>query len=189
MADMRRFYIEELYKTLSRLQHIKTMLDSVGGNDAEIHISVKPKPDISEVEIRPEVATGNSHSQPEEPPSQSAPSPSAPPQTEPGEVKPQNRRGRKPVWDAIIMKRLRQLDKPVTYAQLTNEIMLLTKIEEEEREKTKSSIQAVIFRMRNRDKKVKTVSLGQREKFIVLPSWMTKEGKLTLRYRKRAELS
>lgn len=189
IADMRHLYTEELHKTLSRLQHIKTVLDTVGGTGAEIHISIKPNPANGQAEQRSEVATGNSHAQPGEPPMRSAaPLPAQSP-PEPSEVKPLIRRGRKPVWEAIIMKRLRQLDKPVTYAQLTNEIMLLDKIEEKDREKTKSAIQAVIFRLRNGDKKVKTISLGQREKFVVLPGWTTKQGVLLARYKKRAELS
>ncbi|MCJ7824019.1 MAG: hypothetical protein MUP44_03905, partial [Anaerolineales bacterium] len=84
--------------------------------------------------------------------------------------------GRKPKWELLIMKRLRQLDKPVTYDELTDEIMAFSKLPENKRTSTKQAIVNVIFRLRSRDKKLDTFSIGTREKYIALKGWFEKPG-------------
>lgn len=96
--------------------------------------------------------------------------------------------GRKPEWENLVMKRLRQLDRPVTYEELTDELMLVSKIPAEKRKKTKQAVINVIFRLRNRDQKVDTFSMGTREKYIALKQWFTKQGKIRREYAAKVDL-
>lgn len=90
--------------------------------------------------------------------------------------------GRKSTWELVIMKRLRQLDKPVTYDELTDEIMVFTRIPPEKRTATKQAVINVVFRLRNRDKKLDTFSMGSREKYIALKNWFDTPGKIKKEY-------
>jgi hypothetical protein len=93
--------------------------------------------------------------------------------------------GRKSKWELVIMKRLRQLDKPVTYDQLTDEIMVFTRIPTEKRKATKQALINVVFRLRNRDQKLDTFSMGKKEKYIALKSWFEAPGIIKKEYAAR----
>ena len=83
------------------------------------------------------------------------------------------------------MKRMRQLNKPVTYDELTQEIMTLSKLPEGKRKSTKQAVVSVIFRLRNREKKLDTFSIGTREKYIALKPWFEKPGTIKKEYAKK----
>ncbi|MEZ5071672.1 MAG: hypothetical protein R2751_12080 [Bacteroidales bacterium] len=95
--------------------------------------------------------------------------------------------GRKPKWELLILKRMRQLDKPVTYEELTEEIMTAAKIPAEKRKATKQALINVVFRLRNRDQKLDTFSIGTKEKYIALKSWFDKPGKINRAYLKKID--
>ncbi|MCP4313507.1 MAG: hypothetical protein GY790_19800 [Bacteroidetes bacterium] len=97
--------------------------------------------------------------------------------------------GRKSKWELVIMKRMRQLDKPVTYDQLTDEIMAFTRISPEKRSATKQAVVNVIFRLRNRDRKLDTFSMGTREKYIALKSWFDGPGKIKKEYAAKVKIA
>ena len=97
-------------------------------------------------------------------------------------VKSRKKTRRKSKWELLIMKRLRQLDKPVTYDELTDEIMTFSKLPENKRTSTKQAVVNVIFRLRNRDKKLDTFSNGTREKYIALKGWYDKPGVIKKEY-------
>jgi hypothetical protein len=101
---------------------------------------------------------------------------------------PKKKPGRKPKWDLIVMKRMRQLNKPVTYEQLTDEIMSFGNMPPEKRSCTKQAVVNVVFRMRNRDLKLDTFSMGTREKYIALKSWFEAPGKIKKEYAAKVEL-
>ncbi len=86
------------------------------------------------------------------------------------------------------MKRMRQLDKPVTYEQLTDEIMSFGNMPPEKRSSTKQAVVNVVFRMRNRDLKLDTFSMGTREKYIALKSWFEAPGKIKKEYASKVEI-
>ena len=86
------------------------------------------------------------------------------------------------------MKRLRQLDRPVTYDELTDEIMTFSKLPEDKRNSTKQAVVNVIFRLRNRDKKLDTFSVGTREKYIALKSWFENPGEIKKEYKNKIEI-
>ncbi len=96
--------------------------------------------------------------------------------------------GRKSKWEMLVMKRMRQLDKPVTYDELTDEIMTFSKLPEQKRTSTKQAVVNVIFRLRNRDHKLDTFSVGTREKYIALRTWFETPGQIKKEYKDKIEL-
>ena len=85
------------------------------------------------------------------------------------------------------MKRMRQLDKPVTYDELTDEIMNVEKLPETKRKSTKQAVVNVIFRLRNREGKLDTFSIGTREKYIALKNWFDQPGEIKKEYSEKIE--
>ncbi len=105
-----------------------------------------------------------------------------------GLAKRKSRRGPTGIWEDLIIKRMRQLDKPVTYDELTEEVMLLAKIPAEKRVVTKQAILSVVFRLRTRDHKLDTFSMGKREKYIALTSWFESRGVIKREYSDKIDL-
>lgn len=99
-----------------------------------------------------------------------------------GPGKPKKKPGRKSRWEMLILKRMRQLDRPVTYDELTEELMTSAKLPEEKRTSTRQAIVNVVFRLRNRDQKLDTFSAGTREKYIALKSWFKSPGVIKREY-------
>ena len=155
LAEMKQFYQEEYERLSRRRQHIKTILERLGVEIQEENLTG----------VKPQASTANVVS----PPS-------------PVVSKRKKKSGRKPKWELLIMKRLRQLDKPVTYDELTEEIMTFSKLPENKKTSTKQAIMNVIFRLRNRDKRLDTFSIGTREKYIALKSWFEKPGEIKKEY-------
>lgn len=155
LAEMKQFYLDEYERLSRRLQHIRIMLDRMG---AEV-------PDNGTTDQAPRVKQPGTAS--------SRVSPAAP-----GKKK----TGRKSKWELLIMKRLRQLDKPVTYDELTDEIMAFSKLPASRRNNTKQAVVNVIFRLRSRDRKLDTFSIGTREKYIALKGWFENPGEIKKEY-------
>jgi hypothetical protein len=155
LAEMKQFYLEEYDRVSRRLVHIMAILNRLG-----VKIPDNGMEDVGSLWK----FTGK-------PPSAAA-----------GEIKKKKRSGRKSKWELLIMKRLRQLDKPVTYEELTEEIMASSKIPEQKRNSTKQAVVNVIFRLRNRDRKLNTFSIGTREKYIALRNWFDSKGEIKKEY-------
>lgn len=155
LTEMKQFYQEEHDRAVRRLQHIQTMLQRLGVNMQSF------EPETIQM---PEIPAGKITS------------------AEPSVSKTKRKTGRKSKWELLIMKRLRQLDKPVTYDELTEEIMAFSKIPDNKKISTKQAIVNVIFRLRNRDKKLDTFSIGTREKYIALRRWFEKPGEIKKEY-------
>lgn len=155
LAEMKQFYQEELDKAVRRLQHIRIILQRLGVNSESIETGIQADQEQPAEEIGPSLSTT---------------------------PKTKKRTGRKSKWELLIMKRLRQLNKPVTYDELTDEIMTFSKLPEVKRNSTKQAVVNVIFRLRNRDKKLDTFSIGTREKYIALKKWFEKPGEIKKEY-------
>ena len=155
LAEMKQFYQDELDRTARRLQHIRTILKRLGVKAESLETGIQTDQGEPAKEIVPSLSTA---------------------------PKTKRNTGRKSKWELLIMKRLRQLDKPVTYDELTNEIMSFAKLPEIKRNSTKQAIVNVIFRLRNRDKKLDTFSIGTREKYIALKRWFEKPGEIKKEY-------
>jgi hypothetical protein len=146
VESMREFYLEELEKTIRRMEHLKAVLKELGEEAPTSVPAAKQQKVKRKRKARP---------------------------------------GRKSVWEPLILKRLRQLDKPVTYEELTEEIMTLAKIPPEKKKSTKQAILSVAFRMRTRDNKIDTFSAGTREKYVGLRQWFDEPGKMSREYAKK----
>jgi len=92
------------------------------------------------------------------------------------------------VWDKKILKRLKEINKPVTYEELTDDIMAFDGYPAEKRANIKASIINVTYRLRKRDRKINTFSMGTREKFIALRSWFDSNGEILDIYKSRLKV-
>jgi hypothetical protein len=160
LAEMKLFYQEEYDKAIKRLQHIKTMLVRLGGD-------THPVDTVTPVSMKSDSSGGTT----------SAKTP----------AKRKRKSKRKSKWELLIMKRLRQLDRPVTYDELTEEIMAFSKLPEQKLRSTKQAVVNVIFRLRNRDGKLDTFSIGTREKYIALKNWFDEPGQIKKEYAAKIE--
>ena len=158
-ADMRQFYHEELDKTLRRLQHIKSVLEKLGDTSQSVQIQI--------TSAKPETLKTNGQGQPLKAKTK---------------TRSKKKRGRKSMWEMLVLKRMRQLDRPVTYDELTDEIMMFSKLPKEKRKSTKQAIVNVTFRMRTKDKKLDTFSIGTKEKYLALKRWFDKPGEINKAY-------
>lgn len=168
---MKQFYLDEYERTEKRLEHIKNVLTRLGvtENDLQTGISQmrgemkgKEKTAKDQKTVQSASAAGTSR-------------------------KTKKKKGRKSKWELLIMKRMRQLDKPVTYDELTDEIMTFSKLPESARKSTKQAVVNVVFRLRNRDQKLDTFSIGTREKYIALKGWFEKPGEIKKEYADKIE--
>lgn len=154
LAAMKQFYQEELNKTLQRLNHIKSILEKLGDSMQSINIQINTTESGSAVAAATETAP---------------------------EVQKRKRRkrpGRKSMWEELIVKELKNMNKPMTYDQLTEAIMKYGNIPESKRENTKRAITNLVFRLRKQNRKLTTVGSGTREKLIALNAWMENESEL-----------
>jgi hypothetical protein len=170
LSDMRQFYEEELNKTVRRLKHIKSVLDQLGGSGHSIEIQVSS--------TLPNTQHSTSRG-PGRPPKNGVTRIS---DTAVAKTKRHKKRGRKSLWETIILKRMQQLNKPLTYDELTEEVMSLSRLPESKRVSTKQAVINVTFRLRNRDKKLDTFSMGSREKYLGLSPWFEKTGEIKPEY-------
>ncbi len=171
VAMMRDFYHEELRKTLSRLEHIKGVLDQLGDNTTQIQISVGGSQAISTAAPKPKTTEYK-----ESTASESAAAPKA---------SKGKKRGPKSIWGAFILKRLQQLDKPLTYEELVEEAMVYFKLKEERRQSVTNAIINSAFRLRKNSGRVDTFAKGGRIKFVALKSWFEAPGKIKAEYGKK----
>jgi hypothetical protein len=160
LAEMKLFYQEEYDKAVKRLQHIKTMLVRLGADTQAIDHAASGSGKGTAVK--------------------SASTPASSP-------KRKRKSKRKSKWELLVMKRLRQLDRPVTYDELTQEIMTFSKLPAEKLKSTKQAVVNVIFRLRNRDGKLDTFSIGTREKYIALKNWFDQPGVIKKEYAGKIE--
>lgn len=158
LSDMRQFYQEELDKTLKRLNHIKSVLEQLGEQSIQINIS------------------GNeaaAKAQPTKAKTAAA-----------ARVR-KGKRGPKPFWEDLIVKRLTQLDKPMTYDELTDDLIISTGRSMEKRDAIRQAIVNVVFRLRKEKRKLETITNGSREAYVVLKRWFEEDGKLKTPYQLR----
>lgn len=165
LSGMRQFYQEELDKTLRKLQHIKSVLEQLGDTGQSIEISVSGK-NIATSTTSPAVGT--------EAKAKVAP-----------KRKYRKKAGRKAMWGPVILKRMAQINRPLTYDELTDEIMEFSHLAPEKRPNTKAAVVNVTFRLRTKDKKINTFSNGSREKYLALNAWFDEAGEIKEEFRNK----
>lgn len=161
LETMKAFYQEELSRTISRLQHIKSVLNQLGGKTTNIEINVEGVGPVKSV------STGSQES--------AAPK------------KQGKKRGPKSVWGSFILKRLQQLDRPLTYNELVDEAMVFFKLSEAKKQTVVNAINNSAFRLRKNSGRVDTFSAGGREKYVALKSWFESSGKIKPEYLKKVK--
>lgn len=166
LETMRDFYREELKKTLARLEHINDVLTKLGDQSTTINIQFDAADNQSAISMKPAKSASKETS--------SASSKG-------------KKRGPKSVWGTFILKRLQQLDKPLTYNQLVDEAMVVFKLEEEKRQSVVNAIINSAFRLRKNSGRIDTFSAGSREKFVALKSWFEEPGKISRDYLKKVD--
>jgi len=94
--------------------------------------------------------------------------------------------GPKGTWTNYIMKRLRQVQRPITYDDLIHDAMLNFNKSKEELEKVRQAIMNSAFRLRKKQGKVQTYRKpGSKEKYIGLRKWFDEQGNLLEEYKKK----
>lgn len=144
VAEAKAFYQEELQKTLSRLNHIQHMLAELGDSTISLELkSTGTSPSIRKTVGRPASSA-----------------------TKKRKAKP----GPKSKWDKIVLKVLKEEQKPFSYDELTLALMIASGRSVSERARTKATVQNTVFKLRN-SSKVKTFSKGGRDKYVALSEW------------------
>lgn len=156
LRRMKKFYEDELDQTLEKLEHIKSVLNQLGGSTRKIEIKIEgAKPPAK---VRAQATT-------------------------PGKKRGRKKKtGLRSAWAKLILEQLDKANKPLTYNELTEQVMAAANIPEEKKQSTKNAIVNVTFRLKNRDKMLDTVSAGQKEKYVAKSEWFTEEGKIKDEY-------
>lgn len=169
LRQIRSFYEQEKFQLIAKLQHVEEVLARLDGGRNEISDGAAP-PVLEEVPLA-KLRPGRPKKQPTV-----------------GEVKVKKagrpkKRGPKSVWGNFIMRRLRQCDRPLSYAELVRDAMVMKNLPASKEKNAKASILNAAFRLRTHLNKVDTVGLsGKKEKFLVLCSWLDADGKLKAPY-------
>ena len=178
LQQIRSFYEQERIQLAARLQHVDQIIARLGGASMPISGLAVPKTSSA-----PALATAApARRGPGRPRKSEAP---AEPKKRAGRPK---KRGPKSVWGNFILRRLRQCDRPLSYAELVRDAMVLNNLPAEKEKNAKASVLNAAFRLRNTLNKIDTVGLpGKKEKFLVLKSWMNAEDGLRAPYDKLFE--
>ena len=170
LASMRSFYQAELDQTVRKLQHLKGILDKLdGASHIEITIGNETRISSSIAIAEPTAEVDDMETAEEEAPR-----------------KRKKKRGPKPVWGNFVLKRLRQVERPLTYRDLVDDAMAFMKLPEEKRKATRLAILNTSFRLRNLQNKINTHSVkGKKEVYVGLSKWFEENGNLSKDYVKR----
>lgn len=83
------------------------------------------------------------------------------------------KRGRKSKWGDFVIKRLRSVNRPLTYDELANHAQVSLNIPLEEYDKTRRSLVGAVFQLRNKQNKVRTFpKSNSRDKYVLLSKWL-----------------
>lgn len=173
LLSMRAFYEQEYLATKTKLQHLSSMLNKLGGLPI----------DVPEVEAESPVPFTASKSS-----SANTAKAKASADQEIARRKRKKKRGPKPTWSKFILDRLKAADRPMTYNELFRDAMVLKNKAPEEFNATKASVLNSAFRLRTVANKIDTLGEeGKKEKFIVLTKWMDDRGALVSPYNHKLE--
>lgn len=163
LAEMKSFYQEELGKVIRRLNHIQKVLHELGDSSTSVNIQIDGKDGTEGLGSARSVSKGST-----EKPKSSG-----------------KKRGPKSIWGDFILKRMRQVDKPLTYNELVDEAMVYFKLTEYRRQSVINAINNSAFRLRKNTGKIDTFGAGSREKYVALRSWFDENGKIKREYLKK----
>lgn len=149
--DMRRAYEQEYVSLRHRIEHLSAVLERIGS-------------DVVEQTTRPtKRITAQSSNEADDKPKRRR----------------RKKRGPKSVWGNFILRRLRQADRPISYAEMIRDAMVLHNLPDSKRKNARASILNSSFRLRAIHGKIETIGEdGKKEKFIVLSKWLDENGSL-----------
>lgn len=161
MDEMKLAYEQEFVKLKHRMEHVRTVLDKLGSSVAEGgHAS------SSGLHVEQDLSSAA--------------------QEEETKRRRRKKRGPKSVWGNFILRRLRQADRPISYAEMIRDAMVLHNLPEAKRKNARASILNSAFRLRAIHGRIDTVGEeGKKEKYLVLSKWLNEEGKLNSPYDQR----
>ncbi len=157
LQQIKLHYTEEYQKTLRKLKEIESVLEELSGvtvgstTEAPVALDLKsPETNTSEQNLKPKRAY----------------------------KKRSKRRGRKSVWGDFILKRLKSVNRPLTYNDLANHAIVTKNLEQKDFDKIRKALIAAVFQLRKAGGKVHTENkTGTRDKYVLLHKWMGKDGK------------
>ena len=171
LLQIRSFYEQEKFQLMSKLHHVEEVLARLDGGTQEISDGVGIAP----------VAKAKTEKRKPGRPRKTAPVI----ETKAKKAGRPKKRGPKSVWGNFIMRRLRQCDRPLSYAELVRDAMVMHNLPASKEKNAKASVLNAAFRLRTHLNKIDTVGLpGKKEKFLVLTSWLDGSGKLRAPYDK-----
>jgi hypothetical protein len=182
LAVMKQFYQQELDKTMKHLQHIKSVLESLGEKGTRIEISVKGG---SSSAVK--TAEGTVKRGPGRPRKIDVAGSTSSTATSTAKKPRGKKRGPESVWGTFILDTLKSTDNPMTYNDLVEAAMVRFNLADAKRKATSDAIVNASFRLRKNAKKIDTFSAGQREKHVALKSWFDSPGKIGATYMSKAK--
>jgi hypothetical protein len=165
MDDLRNGYEREYVDLKIRLDHISSVLSRLGSNISSVH-DRRPMPTMPKARLERAYDY----------------------EDEDGKQKRRRRkkRGPKSVWGNFILRRLRQADRPISYAEMIRDAMVLHNLPESKRKNARASILNSSFRLRAIHGRIDTVGEeGKKEKYLVLSKWIDENGRLIAPYDER----
>lgn len=162
VEELRFAYEQEYVKLKQRMDHVGKVLESlgseiVGAEGSAVAAARRPAPQVSMA----------------------------------ADVEKQTRRrskkrGPKSVWGNFILRRLRQADRPVSYAEMIRDAMVLHNLPESKRKNARASILNAAFRLRAIHERIDTVGEeGKKEKYLVMSKWLDENKALIAPYAER----
>lgn len=165
MDDLRNGYEREYVELKIRLDHISSVLKRLGSDVSSVH-DRRPLPST------PKARLDRAYDYDEEDGKQKR--------------RRRKKRGPKSVWGNFILRRLRQADRPISYAEMIRDAMVLHNLPESKRKNARASILNSSFRLRAIHGRIDTVGEdGKKEKYLVLSKWIDENGRLIAPYDER----
>jgi hypothetical protein len=163
LEEMRRFYEEEMDKTVVRLRHLQSVLGQLGG-PARININfggdIPSAPGIEGVRVPVPVSEDTSTKR-----------------------KRRKKRGRKSIWGEFILTTLKRHNRPMKYSEIIQSAKMQYNLPESRMKQLKAAINQSAFRLRTVHNKIDTVGEdGKKEKYIILSTWLDENKNLEKRY-------
>jgi len=165
MDDLRNGYEREYVDLKIRLDHISSVLKRLGSDLSSVH-------DRRPIASAPKARLDRAYDYDDEDGKQKR--------------RRRKKRGPKSVWGNFILRRLRQADRPISYAEMIRDAMVLHNLPESKRKNARASILNSSFRLRAIHGRIDTVGEdGKKEKYLVLSKWIDENGRLIAPYDER----
>jgi len=159
LQQIKLHYTEEYQKTLRKLKEIESVLDELSG--VTISTLEEKVTSITSLPIKEESSKPASIATPKR-----------------AYKKRAKKRGRKSVWGDFILKRLKSVNRPLTYNDLANHAIVTKNLDKKDFDKIRKALIAAVFQLRKTDGKVHTENkTGTRDKYVLLKKWMSTQGK------------